>query len=99
MKRRNFLLQTSLAFGALSLPGQQLLAAMTTRKQDPWKMRPLRNNVGIFYEKGGTIAWLQSPEGIVVVDSEYPEQATHLIAQLKKQSDNPFEMLINTHHH
>jgi glyoxylase-like metal-dependent hydrolase (beta-lactamase superfamily II) len=97
MQRRNFLLQSSLALGALSLPGRNLLAAVAL--QDPWKMRTLRNNVGIFYEKGGTIAWLSSPEGIVVVDSEFPEQANHLIAQLRKQSDKPFEMLINTHHH
>ena len=62
-------------------------------------MRTLRNNVGIFYEKGGTIAWLLSPEGIVVVDAEFPEQAGHLIGELKKQSDKPFAMLINTHHH
>ena len=62
-------------------------------------MRMLRGNVGIFYEKGGTIAYLLSPAGIVVVDAEFPEQAGHLIEQLKKQSDKPFELLINTHHH
>lgn len=99
MKRRNFLLQSSLALGAISLPGKQLLSAVVPRRQDPWKMRMLRNNVGIFYEKGGTIAWLLSPDGIVVVDSEFPDQANHLIGELKKQSDKPFEMLINTHHH
>ncbi|HEY4107810.1 MBL fold metallo-hydrolase [Puia sp.] len=99
MRRRNFLAQSSLALGALSLPGQQLLASMAGRRQDPWKIRPLRNDVGIFYERGGTIAWLLSPEGIVVVDAEFPDQAGHLIGQLKKQSAKPFEMLINTHHH
>lgn len=97
MKRRNFLLRSSLALGAISLPGRQLLAAMAP--EDPWKMRMLRNDVGIFYEKGGTIAWLLSPEGIIVVDSEFPEQATHLIGELKKQSGEHFELLINTHHH
>ena len=59
----------------------------------------LRGNVGIFYEKGGTIAYLLAPTGIVVVDAEFPEQAGHLIEQLKKQTDKPFELLINTHHH
>src|SRR6201991_4039614 len=99
MKRRNFLLQSSLALGALSLPGEQLLASLLPRRQDPWKMRMLRNDVGIFYERGGTIAYLLSPDGIVVVDAEFPDQANHLIGELKKQSDKPFEMLINTHHH
>lgn len=99
MKRRDFLLRSSLALGALSLPGQTLLASMAGRKQDPWKMRMLRNDIGIFYEKGGTIAYLLSPEGIIVVDAEFPEQATHLIGELRKQSDKHFELLINTHHH
>src|SRR5215472_15413821 len=93
MHRRTFIQNTSFALGALSLPGNALF------HQDPWKMRMLRDNVGIFYEKGGTIAYLLSPKGIVVVDAEYPEQAGHLIGELKKQSDKPFELLINTHHH
>ena len=95
MQRRKFLQQTSLALGALYLPGRP--AALF--QQDPWKMRMLRGSVGIFYEKGGTIAYLLSPSGIVVVDAEFPEQAGHLIEQLKKQSDKPFELLLNTHHH
>ena len=93
MHRRNFIHRTSLAMGALYLPN------MRTGKQVPWKMRLLRNDVGIFYEKGGTIAYLLSPKGIVVVDAEFPEQAGHLIGELKKQSDKSFELLINTHHH
>jgi cyclase len=102
MQRRTFLQTSSLALGALALPGTQLLASATLRSllpQDPWKMRMLRNNVGIFYEKGGTIAYLLAPTGIVVIDAEFPEQAGHLIAELKKQSDKPFELLMNTHHH
>ncbi len=67
--------------------------------ENPWKMKPLRGDIGIFTEKGGTIAYLLSKKGIVVVDAEYPEQAGHLIGELKKQSDKPFELLINTHHH
>ena len=53
----------------------------------------------MFAEQGGTIAWLVNKEGVVVVDAEFPDPATHLIAELKKQSDKPFQWLINTHHH
>jgi len=53
----------------------------------------------VFTEKGGTIAFLLSKSGIVVVDSQFPEQSTHLIEELKKQSTAPFYKLINTHHH
>ncbi|MBS1918554.1 MAG: MBL fold metallo-hydrolase [Bacteroidetes bacterium] len=97
MQRRIFLRNTSLALGALSLTNTRLLAQLFSA--DPWKMKILRNDVGIFTEKGGTIAYLLTKKGIVVVDAEFPEQSQHLITELKKLNDNPFQLLINTHHH
>jgi glyoxylase-like metal-dependent hydrolase (beta-lactamase superfamily II) len=97
MQRRNFLLNTAVTAGALTLLGKKSFASWIA---DPnYQFKPLRNNVGMFAEQGGTIAWLVNKEGIVVVDAEFPDQATHLIAELKKQSDKPFQWLINTHHH
>jgi cyclase len=97
MQRRIFLRNTSLSLGALSLLNTKLFANFIA--DNPWKMKVLRNDVGIFTEKGGTIAYYLSKKGIVVVDAEFPEQSQHLIDELKKQSDKPFELLINTHHH
>jgi cyclase len=97
MERRNFLKTTTLTAASLMLMRNRSFASLS---DDPaYQFKPLRNNVGMFAEKGGTIAWMINKEGIVVVDAEYPEQATHLIGLLKKQSDLPFEWLINTHHH
>src|SRR5258705_2502540 len=59
----------------------------------------MTENIGIFTERGGTIAFLLSKKGIVVVDAQFPDQSKHLIDELKKRSDRPFELLINTHHH
>lgn len=97
MQRRSFLRNTSLATGVLTLSSKNLFANF--RSDDPWKMKMLRNNVGIFIEKGGTIAYLSDTDGSVVVDAQFPEQATHLITEIKKYSDTPFKLLINTHHH
>jgi len=97
MQRRNFLLNTAVAAGAFSLLGKKSFASLLA---DPtYQFKPLRNNVGMFAEQGGTIAWLVNKEGIVVVDAEFPDPAKHLIAELQKQSDKPFQWLINTHHH
>jgi cyclase len=97
MERRNFLKSTALTAASLALLGKKSFAGMLA---DPaYQFKTLRNNVGMFAEQGGTIAWMINKEGIVVVDAEFPEPATHLIAELKKQSDLPFEWLINTHHH
>jgi len=96
MNRRNFIRSTTLTLGALTVAQQKIFSGMF---HDPWKIQMLRNDVGVFTEKGGTIAFLLSKKGIVVVDAEFPEQSQHLIDELKKRSDKPFKLLINTHHH
>jgi len=97
MERRHFLKTTALTAGSLALLGKNSFASMLA---DPaYQFKPLRSNVGMFAEQGGTIAWLVNKEGIVVVDAEFPDPAKHLIAELQKQSDKPFQWLINTHHH
>ncbi|MBL4678396.1 MAG: MBL fold metallo-hydrolase [Mucilaginibacter sp.] len=97
MQRRKFLINTALTAGSFSLLGNKSLAAVLAAPE--YKLTPLRNNVGIFTEQGGTIIWMVNKEGIVCVDAEFPEQAGHLIAELKKKSEQPFQWLINTHHH
>ena len=96
MNRRSFIQHTALGFGALTLVQQQVLGSFF---EDPWKIKMLTDNIGIFTEKGGTIAFLLAKKEIVVVDAEFPEQSKHLIDELKKRSTKPFKLLINTHHH
>lgn len=64
-----------------------------------YNFKPLRNDVGIFTEQGGTIGWLNSSNGFVVVDAQFPTTAPHVIDELKKLGEKPFKYLINTHHH
>lgn len=96
MQRRTFIRNTVFTFGALTLAQQKILSAFV---QEPWKITMLTDAIGIFEERGGTIAFLLSKKGIVVVDSQFPDQSKHLIDELKKRSENPFKLLINTHHH
>ena len=83
-------------FGALTFGKQKILNAMQV---DPWKITMLTDDIGIFTEKGGTIAFHFSKDGITVIDAQFPDTAPHLIAELKKRKDEPFRLLINTHHH
>lgn len=97
MNRRQFAQNTALTIGGMSLLSHPLLANRLA--DDPYKMKMVRDNVGVFTEKGGTIAYLRTKEGWVVVDSQFPEQAQHLIDALKKTDEKPVSLLINTHHH
>jgi len=97
MHRRLFIRNSGLIIGSGLAFQQQVLADLF--QQPAYKIQMLRENLGIFTEKGGTIGFLLTKEGIVVVDSQFPEQSQHLIDELKKKSDKPFRLLINTHHH
>jgi cyclase len=96
MNRRNFIHSSALALGALTIAQQKIFTSLF---DDPWKIKFLRKDVSIFTERGGTIAFLLSKKGIVVVDAQFPDQSKHLIDELKKRSEKPFKLLINTHHH
>lgn len=96
MNRRSFLNQTALTAGALTFFQNDLLAALL---QEPWKISMLTSDIGVFTERGGTIMFYLSKKGIAVVDSQFPDQSKHLIDALKKKSEKPFKLLINTHHH
>lgn len=97
MNRKNFLRNTSLTFAGLALLNNSVLAYFL---QDPaWKIKMLTETMGVFTEKGGTILFFLSSDGIVVVDSQFPDQSQHVIAEIKKRSTQAFRLLINTHHH
>ncbi|MDB5111763.1 MAG: fold metallo-hydrolase [Mucilaginibacter sp.] len=97
MQRRHFLKNTALSVGAFTLLSKKSFASLIA---DPtYQFKPLRNNVGMFAERGGTIAWMANKDGIVVIDAEFPDTAPHVIAELQKLTDKPFNWLINTHHH
>jgi glyoxylase-like metal-dependent hydrolase (beta-lactamase superfamily II) len=97
MHRRSFIRNTGL-FSASALLLQKTALANMLNTFD-YSIKMLRNDVGIFTERGGTIAFLLSKDGIVVIDAQFPDTAQHLIDDLKKRSNNPFRYLINTHHH
>ncbi len=96
MNRKHFLQKSALTFGALAVQ-QNLLAQLF--QQPAWKIKMLTDEIGVFTERGGTILFYLSKEGIVVVDTQFPDQSKHLIDELKTRSEKPFKLLINTHHH
>ncbi len=97
MQRRTFIRNSGLTLAALAFLSNRSIAQLL---EDPaWKIKMLTKEIGVFTEKGGTILFMLSKDGIVVVDSQFPEQSQHLIDELKKQAEQPFRLLINTHHH
>src|SRR3954468_6791341 len=97
MKRRSFIRNSSLTFGILSFLNSKSIAQFLS---DPdYKIKMLTDNIGVFTEKGGTILFMLTKEGTVVIDAQFPDSAPHLIDEIKKKTDQPFRLLVNTHHH
>lgn len=93
--RRNFLQITGMA--ALPVPHW----ASNLFQTPNGTFKEIRRNVGVFEnpKRGGTIGWLINKEGIVVVDSQFPDSAKECIDKIQGVSDQNIELLINTHHH
>jgi glyoxylase-like metal-dependent hydrolase (beta-lactamase superfamily II) len=97
--RRDFLATTATAALAASL-GRSGRAWAQQAQAPAATFTPIRRNVGSFTMRGGTIGWLVNPDAVVVVDSQFPAEATACLAGLNTRSANRgVDVLINTHHH
>ena len=98
--RRDLLKTSALAALAGAVPavtGAQQPAAQPPPA--PAIFTPLRRNVGIFNQRGGTIGWLINNDGLLVVDSQFADTAPNLLAGLKERSPRQIDVLVNSHHH
>ncbi len=93
MDRRQFLFHSSMLAAGAALPFKSLFA------NNQGRFKTLRRNVGYFTERGGTIGWLASPDAMAVIDSQYPKTAKNCLNGLRDKTDQPLNLLINTHHH
>lgn len=101
LNRRNFVRASSLTALAAAIQAEGLTAAarQPAAAPAPAIFTPLRRNVGIFNQRGGTIGWLVSADGLLVVDSQFADTAPNLVAGLKERSSRQIDVLINSHHH
>lgn len=96
MQRKSFLKSSALLLTAFAIGSKTSFAQLL--EANGYEIKMLTDNVGIFTEKGGTIMFVHTREGTVVVDTQFPDSATHLIEEMKKLQKG-IAMVINTHHH
>ena len=63
------------------------------------EIQMLRRNVSLFKNRGGTIGVLETDEGFVVIDAQFPEYVQPLIDAIGSVEGKPIIALCNTHHH
>ena len=102
--RRDFAVTAALGATATLLPHrssaeQQQPAAASGVPPAPPVFTPLRRNVGIFHQRGGTIGWLVNRDGVLVVDTQFADTAPNFLTGLKTRTPRTIDVVINTHHH
>ena len=96
LNRRSFLKSSSVFLGGLLLQGHKPIEQLLF---DQNNFRELRNTIGIYNERGGTIGWYVNDDMIVVIDSQFPDTAKNFKKDLNSKSIGKIDYLINTHHH
>ena len=97
LTRKEFLKASSLLAGGLLLPGSKNFGRVF--QQSTGNFKNLRDNIGIYTEKGGTIGWFLSQDAFVVIDTQYPDSAKNMLTGLQKKTSRNIDLLFNTHHH
>jgi cyclase len=97
VSRRVFLVSSSMTAlaGFVRLPA----FAQTPASAPPAIFKELRDGVGLFTARGGTIGWLLSGDALVVVDAQFPDTAATFQEEVKKRDPRRIDVLINSHHH
>ena len=96
LSRKEFLRAGAILSGGFFLNGNKIFSSIQVQQSG---FKELRNNIGIFTERGGTIGWYATGDAVVVVDSQYPESAKNLLAGLQQKTSHKIDILFNTHHH
>jgi glyoxylase-like metal-dependent hydrolase (beta-lactamase superfamily II) len=100
MNRRDFIVRSSLLVSAGLLSRSGLWgAAAGTQSAPATEFRTLRRNVGVFTGRGGTIGWLSNPDGLAVVDTQFPDTAAAFLSGLPERKGRTIDAVINSHHH
>ena len=98
MNRRRFLTASSSAV-IMAAARQWPVLAQGRPTRPSTKFEELRGGTGIFIGRGGTIGWLVTDEGAVVIDSQFPGTAEACVEGIKRKSRRGIHVLINSHHH
>ncbi len=99
VNRRGFVKASTLAAVAGAIPTTLAARQQPAAPPAPAVFTPLRRNVGIFNQRGGTIGWLVSGDGLLVVDTQFADTAPNLLAGIKERSQRQIDVLLNSHHH
>jgi cyclase len=59
----------------------------------------IRDSIFMLKGRGGNIGVSIGEDGVLIIDSQFPDASTDIIERLQSLSQKPIKLLVNTHHH
>lgn len=97
MKRKDFLKTGTILAGGILFPFNKLFSF--TIKNEPEGFKLIRNSVGIYTNRGGTIGWFVNNDAAIVIDTQFPDTTEIFLEGLSTKHEDKIDILFNTHHH
>jgi glyoxylase-like metal-dependent hydrolase (beta-lactamase superfamily II) len=72
---------------------------LQSQEQPPISIEKVAGNVYCLYGQGGNIGILEGEDALLVVDSQYAQNAADVLKAIKELSRKPIKFLLNTHYH
>jgi len=94
--RKEFLKTGALIAGGVLIQGNKFFYGV---QEKTLGLITIRDNFGIYIERGGTIGWYATKDAVVVIDSQFPETVNKFITELQKKTMRKIDLFFNTHHH
>jgi len=94
--RKEFLKTGALIAGGILIQGNKFFYSA---QEKTLGLITIRDNFGIFIERGGTIGWYATKDAVVVIDSQFPDTVKKFIEELQKKTTRKIDLFFNTHHH
>ncbi len=107
MKRRTFLdisTKSAIAIGLSPMLFSQCKSNSSNpdlylKKVGKGNLNFIRGNVSKYNHKGGTVGVLETNEGFVIIDAQFPNSIRPLLKSIDSIEGKPIQYLCNTHHH
>jgi glyoxylase-like metal-dependent hydrolase (beta-lactamase superfamily II) len=76
-----------------------VILPMLSQEQPPISIEKVAGDVYCLYGQGGNIGILEGEDALLVVDSQYAQNAADVMKAIKGLSPKPVKFLVNTHYH
>jgi cyclase len=88
-----------LRFGIVAVTAAGMWLAWSQNPPAQLTMEKVTDNIYAVMQDGGNVAFMPTPDGVLVVDDKFAQDAPQIMAKIKSVTDKAVKYVLNTHQH